>query len=114
MFVVNFLLPQEKIRISAEAGPLHLGPRIVQDPPKEHSEVKGIQISGLEGGGRISDPGQEPHVRGASAWLLLVPRHRAKTLWTDQASIEILKIWDFSLLSMISVALGSIAGVTST
>lgn len=97
VFVVNFLLPQEKIRISAEPGPLHLGPRIVQDPPKEHREVKGIQISGLEGGGRISDPGQEPHGRGVSAWLLLVSRHGAQTLWTDQASVEILKVWDFCL-----------------
>lgn len=111
VFLVNFLPPQEKIRISAEAGPLHLGPRIVQDLPKEHSEVKGIQISGEAGRGRISDRDHEPHVRGAS---LLASRHRAKTLWTYQASMEILKIWDFYLSSLISVALGSILGVTST
>lgn len=91
VFLMNFLLPQEKIRISAEAGPLHLGPRIVQDPPKEHSEVKGIQISGKAARGRVSDQGLEPCVRRAS---LLVSRHRAKTLWTDQVSMEILKIWE--------------------
>lgn len=90
-----------------------MGPRIVQDPPKEHSEVKGIQISGEAGGGRISDQGPEPHVRGASAWLLL-SLDIGQRLWTVQASMEVLKLWDFCLSSIISVALVSVLGVTAT